>query len=133
MRRTTNAWPCSAIRFARGFSSDPGIVGKSVNLNGINGIPTEVIGVTPLAFFGTDQGVSPDITIPLDYPAQYANVSGDGKTQKRCERQASASGGRCCFAEGARIDAPRLGQLSREGSGRSTDAARAAGARWTEA
>jgi putative ABC transport system permease protein len=57
--------------WARRFSNDPAIVGKSVNLNGI---PTEVIGVTPPAFFGTDQGVSPDITIPLDYPVQYANV-----------------------------------------------------------
>jgi len=57
--------------WARRFRSDPAIVGKSVN---INGIPAEVIGVTPPAFFGTDQGVSPDITIPLDYPVQYANV-----------------------------------------------------------
>jgi predicted permease len=57
--------------WARRFRSDPAVVGKSVNLNGI---PTEVIGVTPPAFFGTDQGVSPDITIPLDYPVQYANV-----------------------------------------------------------
>jgi predicted permease len=57
--------------WARRFGSDPAVVGKSVNLNGI---PAEVIGVTPPAFFGTDQGVSPDITIPLDYPVQYANV-----------------------------------------------------------
>jgi predicted permease len=57
--------------WARRFRSDPAVVGKSVNLNGI---PTDVIGVTPSAFFGTDQGVSPDITIPLDYPVQYANV-----------------------------------------------------------
>ena len=57
--------------WARRFNSDPLIVGKTVNLNGI---PTEVIGVTPPAFFGTDQGVSPDITIPLDHPGQLANV-----------------------------------------------------------
>jgi FtsX-like permease family len=37
-------------------------------------MPTEVVGVTPPAFFGTDQGVSPDITIPLDNPVQLANV-----------------------------------------------------------
>src|SRR5438445_476652 len=41
--------------WARRFNSNPLIVGKTVNLNGI---PTEVIGVTPPAFFGTDQGVS---------------------------------------------------------------------------
>src|SRR5215467_1641895 len=57
--------------WAKRFGSDPAIIGKSVNLNGI---PTEVIGVTPPAFFGTDQGVSPEITIPLDNPIQFANV-----------------------------------------------------------
>jgi len=57
--------------WSRRFGSDPAIVGKTVNLSGI---PTEVIGVTPPAFFGTDQGVSPDITIPLDNPVQFANV-----------------------------------------------------------
>jgi putative ABC transport system permease protein len=57
--------------WARRFGSDPAIVGKTINLNGV---PTEVIGVTPPAFFGTDEGVSPDITIPLDNPIQFANV-----------------------------------------------------------
>jgi len=57
--------------WARRFGTDPAIVGKAVNLNGIS---TEVIGVTPPAFFGTDQGVSPEITIPLDNPVQLANV-----------------------------------------------------------
>ena len=57
--------------WTRRFGSDPAIIGKSVHLNGI---PTEVIGVTPPAFFGTDQGVSPDITIPLDNPVQVTNV-----------------------------------------------------------
>jgi len=61
----------SYMFWARRFRSDPAVVGKTVNLNGI---PTEVIGVTPPAFFGTDQGVSPDITIPLDHPLQLANV-----------------------------------------------------------
>ncbi len=32
--------------------------------------------MTPPAFFGTDEGVSPDITIPLDNPIQFANVWG---------------------------------------------------------
>ena len=57
--------------WSRRFGSDPGIVGKTVNLNGVS---TEVIGVTPPGFFGTDQGASPDITIPLDNPIELANV-----------------------------------------------------------
>jgi len=58
--------------WARRFGSGPA-VGKTINLSGV---PTEVIGVTPPAFFGTDEGVSPDITIPLDNPIQFANVWG---------------------------------------------------------
>src|ERR1051325_11403609 len=57
--------------WSKRFGSDPAAVGKSVNLNGI---PTEVVGVTPPAFFGTDQGVSPDITVPFDNPIELANV-----------------------------------------------------------
>jgi len=57
--------------WAKRFGSDPDIVGKTVNLNGI---ATEVIGVTPPAFFGTDEGVSPDITVPFDNPIELANV-----------------------------------------------------------
>jgi len=56
--------------WARRFGSGPA-VGETINLSGV---PTEVIGVTPPAFFGTDEGVSPDITIPLDNPIQFANV-----------------------------------------------------------
>ena len=57
--------------WSRRFGSDPGIVGKTVNLNGVS---TEVIGVTPPGFFGTDQGASPEITIPFVNPIELANV-----------------------------------------------------------
>jgi predicted permease len=49
--------------WVRRFGADPAAIGKTLNLNGI---PTVVIGVTAPGFFGTDRGVSPDITIPLD-------------------------------------------------------------------
>lgn len=57
--------------WSRRFGSDPAVVGKTINLDGVS---TEVIGVTPAAFFGTDQGASPDITIPFDNPIELSNV-----------------------------------------------------------
>ena len=57
--------------WSKRFGSDPAIVGKTINLSGV---PTEVIGVTPPAFFGTDEGVSPDITVPFENPIDLANV-----------------------------------------------------------
>ena len=57
--------------WSRRFGSDSAIIGKTIKLNGM---PTEVIGVTPPAFFGTDQGISPDVTIPFDHPVQFASV-----------------------------------------------------------
>ena len=53
------------------FSSDSNILGKTIRLNGT---PTQIIGVTPPAFFGTDQGISPDLTIPLEDAVPFANV-----------------------------------------------------------
>jgi predicted permease len=44
------------------FGGDPGIVGRSVILNGL---PFTVIGVTPRGFFGVEVGTSPDIFVPL--------------------------------------------------------------------
>lgn len=55
----------------RRFGRDPAIVGKTIY---ISGVPTAVIGVTPSGFFGTDQGASPDITVPFDNPIEFSNV-----------------------------------------------------------
>jgi len=57
--------------WSRQFGNDPAVLGKTVNLDGV---ATQIIGVMPPGFFGTDRGVSPDITIPLDNPVQLANV-----------------------------------------------------------
>lgn len=56
--------------WVRHFGADPAAIGKALNLNGI---PTVVIGVTAPEFFGTDRGVSPDITIPLE-ERRLANI-----------------------------------------------------------
>ena len=57
--------------WSRRFGSDPAVVGKTIY---ISGVPTAVIGVTPPRFFGTDQGASPDVTVPFDNPIELANV-----------------------------------------------------------
>jgi predicted permease len=44
------------------FHSDPGIVGRSIALNGL---PFTVIGVNPPRFFGVEVGRSPDVYVPL--------------------------------------------------------------------
>lgn len=56
--------------WVRHFGANPAAIGKTLN---VNGIPTVVIGVTGPSFFGTDRGVSPDITIPLQ-ERRLANI-----------------------------------------------------------
>jgi predicted permease len=53
------------------FGGDPEVIGRTVN---IEGIPVVIVGVTPPGFFGTDQGISPEVTVPFDASARFANV-----------------------------------------------------------
>jgi predicted permease len=46
----------------RRFGSDPGIVGKTIRLDGH---PMTVVGITPAGFQGTEVGVSPDVRVPI--------------------------------------------------------------------
>jgi predicted permease len=46
----------------RRFGSDPGIVGKTIRLDGH---PMTVVGITPAGFQGTEVGVSPDVRVPV--------------------------------------------------------------------
>ena len=46
----------------RRFGSDPGVLGRSVLLNGER---FTVVGVTPAGFYGTDHGIVPDFWAPL--------------------------------------------------------------------
>ncbi|HKW65079.1 MAG TPA: ABC transporter permease [Candidatus Acidoferrum sp.] len=57
--------------WAKRFGGDPAVIDKTIY---ISGVPTEVIGVTPPGFFGTDEGASPDITVPFDNPIELSDV-----------------------------------------------------------
>jgi predicted permease len=46
----------------RAYERDPGVLGRSIN---VNGIAVTVVGVTPPEFFGIQVGRSPDIFVPL--------------------------------------------------------------------
>jgi predicted permease len=46
----------------RRFGSDPGIIGKTIRLDGH---PMTVVGITPAGFQGTEVGVSPDVRVPI--------------------------------------------------------------------
>jgi len=46
----------------RRFGSDPGVVGKTIRLDGH---PMTVVGITPAGFQGIEVGVSPDVRVPI--------------------------------------------------------------------
>src|SRR6266550_3136661 len=46
----------------RRLGSDPGVVGKTIRLDGH---PMTVVGITPAGFQGTEVGVSPDVRVPI--------------------------------------------------------------------
>ncbi len=46
----------------RRFHGDPGVVGKSLLLNGA---PATIVGVAPRAFFGLQVGLNPDVWVPM--------------------------------------------------------------------
>ena len=61
----TGAAPVAVVShayWARRLNSDPGAVGRSLALNGID---FTVVGVAPASFFGVSPGSSPDIWVPL--------------------------------------------------------------------
>lgn len=55
----------------RRLSGDVSILGQTLN---INGTASTIIGITPPEFFGTDRGISPDVTIPLTSAPRFANL-----------------------------------------------------------
>ena len=44
------------------FVLDPSVIGRSLT---VNGVPVTIVGVTPPNFFGTNQTLAPDITVPI--------------------------------------------------------------------
>ncbi len=65
----------------RRFASDPGVVGRSVDMNGLS---FTVVGVAPPQFTGLDVGVRPELWVPMGLHAQVipddAEVSDDRRT-----------------------------------------------------
>src|SRR4029453_18108918 len=53
----------------RRFGADPGLVGKVVNLNGVN---FTVVGVAPPEFTGTVPGIAPDVYVPVMMQGQVS-------------------------------------------------------------
>src|SRR6266851_9574640 len=63
--RVPGAQPVAVLSngfWRRRFGSDPGIVGKTIRLDGH---PMTVVGITPAGFQGTEVGVSPDVRVPI--------------------------------------------------------------------
>jgi predicted permease len=55
----------------RRFGSDPAVIGRNVL---VNGRAYTVVGVTPASFYGVEQGLSPDIRIPLSMAGQVTRM-----------------------------------------------------------
>jgi predicted permease len=47
----------------RAFGRDPGVIGKTIDLNGK---PFAIVGVTPPSFFGLDPSTAPDLLLPIN-------------------------------------------------------------------
>jgi hypothetical protein len=84
----------------RRFGSDPGVVGKTIRLNGH---PMTVVGITPAGFQGTEVAVSPDVRVPItmyralipDAPgyAEMNNLARPGRPIERWGRQVTGGVG----------------------------------------
>jgi predicted permease len=70
--KTRGSHPVVALSHAlwqRRFGADPGLVGKTVNLNGVN---FTVVGIAPPEFTGTVPGVAPDVYVPVMMQGQVS-------------------------------------------------------------
>jgi len=63
----------------RRFDRDPGVVGRTVRLNGY---PLTIVGVAPERFHGTTLG-APDLWLPLGMTAAVSTVEGDARLTAR--------------------------------------------------
>ena len=70
--KTRGSHPVVVISFGlwqRRFGADPGLVGKAVNLNGVN---FTVVGIAPPEFTGTVPGIAPDVYVPVMMQGQVS-------------------------------------------------------------
>jgi putative ABC transport system permease protein len=66
--------PVAVVSYAywrRRFGSNPSAIGQMLT---VDGAAATIVGVTPPEFFGTDRGVSPDVTLPLTSTPRLANL-----------------------------------------------------------
>src|SRR5271165_1171475 len=59
----------------RRFGSDPGIIGRKIQ---INDQPLTIVGVTPRGFTGLEQVMEPDVSVPLLAPGMSSSVDQRG-------------------------------------------------------
>ena len=62
--------------WSRRFGADPGVVGRTVR---VNGAPFSVIGVAPPEFFGMTRGVVPELWIPLGARGAWERPAAAGR------------------------------------------------------
>jgi putative ABC transport system permease protein len=70
--KTRGSHPVVALSYGlwrRRFGADPGMVGKAVNLNGVN---FTVVGIAPPEFTGAVPGVAPDVYVPIMMQGQVS-------------------------------------------------------------
>ena len=84
--------------WTRRFARDPGVLNRSVTLNGL---PMTIVGVAPPGFFGIVVGESPDVMVPVMMKAQMTPTWDD--LQNRRSRWLTRDG------------APEAGRLRRAG------------------
>jgi len=70
--KTRGSHPVVALSYGlwqRRFGADPGLVGKALNLNGVN---FTVVGIAPPEFTGAVPGIAPDVYVPVMMQGQVS-------------------------------------------------------------
>jgi len=64
----------------RRFASDPGVVGRTVKINGLS---CDIVGVLPREFTGTDAGLRVDLWLPMSGYQRFIPGIANAKTERR--------------------------------------------------
>jgi predicted permease len=70
--KTPGAHPVAILSHSfwqRRFAADPGLIGKTIHLNGV---PFTLIGILPPDFFGVEVGLAPDVWVPMMMQVQLS-------------------------------------------------------------
>src|SRR5207245_9823394 len=66
--------------WARRFGADPGVLNRTITLNGL---PMTIVGVTPAGFYGITVGDNPDVMVPVMMKAQMTPTWDDLQNRRR--------------------------------------------------